>query len=71
MQENNQNPDVNSPVNPGAESDIEQIHNNDPYRSNEEMPVPPDTEPNAPVEEPPETSKPAIEEDNTEPKQLV
>ena len=70
MQENYQNPDVNSPVNPGG-SDVEQIHDNESGNSNQEIPVPPDTRPNAPIEEPPETDKPAIDEDVNEPKRIV
>ena len=71
MQENYQNPDVNLPVNPGGGSDIEQIHDNESENSNQEIPVPPDTRPNAPIEEPPETDKPAIEEDINEPTRIV
>lgn len=71
MQKNNQNPDVNSPINPGTGSDIEQIHDNESENSNQEIPLPPDTRPNAPIEEPPEMDKPSIDENNIEPQRLV
>ena len=54
--QNTPNPDVNSPtISDDSETNIE--------RENEEMPTPPDREPNVPIEEPPETDKPAIEDD--------
>ena len=70
--QNTPNPDVNSPVtndSSDTDSDIEQVNHNG--RENEEMPVPPDKLPDASIEEPPDTQKPAIEEDNTNPKQIV
>lgn len=53
---NTPNPDVNSP-NSGndSETNVE--------RENEETPTPPDQPRNVPIEEPPETDKPAIDED--------
>ena len=35
------------------------------------IPLPPDTEQNAPIEEPPESEKPEIREDRIEPDELV
>lgn len=70
--QNTTNPDVNSPMTDNDSdhnSDIEQI--NDHERENQEIPVPPDSQPTASIEEPPDTQKPPIGEDNTEPKQLV
>ena len=70
--QNTPNPDVNSPntdVDSVTNSDIEQINDNE--TKNQEIPLPPDSQPNAPIEEPPDTKKPAIDEDNDEPKQLV
>ena len=68
------NPDVNSPVtntDSGSNTDVEQENNNNSGNENEEIPVPPDTQPNASIEEPPDTEKPSMEEDNKEPKQIV
>lgn len=58
--------DVSTPnVDRQKREDIEQPAGTD-------IPVPPDTEQKAPVEEPPEKDKKApIKEDNTEPKKLV
>ena len=53
---NTPNPDVSSPtVGDGSDSNVE--------RENEELPTPLDRAPNAPIEEPPETERPAIEEE--------
>lgn len=65
------NPDVNSTEtnddfgsHPNVNQDVE--------RPAEDIPVPPDQQPNAPVEEPPEEQdKPAIDEDQTEPKRIA
>lgn len=60
------NPDVNTPdVDPlPQQDDIEQ--------PNEGIPVPPDSEPQVPVQEPPDMEKKSpIDEDNTNPKMLV
>jgi hypothetical protein len=54
--QNTPNPDINSPtVGDVSDTNIE--------RENEEMPTPPDRAPNVPIEEPPESDKPAIEDD--------
>lgn len=54
---NTPNPDVNTPnVGNDSETNVE--------RENEETPTPPDRAPNVPIEEPPETDKPAIGEDS-------
>lgn len=37
---------------------------NEAEQTSEETPVPPDTRPSAPIEEPPETDAPAIDEDD-------
>jgi len=72
--QNTPNPDVNTPItddNSGSDTGIEQINDNNSGNENEEIPLPPDAQPNAPIEEPPETRKPPIGEKNNEPKQLV
>lgn len=57
------NPDVNSPiVGNDSETDVE--------RENEELPTPPGSAPNTPIEEPPESDKPAIDEDGDAEPQL-
>ena len=62
---NTPNPDVNSP-NVGNDSDTNV------ERENEETPTPPDQPRNMPIEEPPESDKPAIEEDgDVEPQRIV
>lgn len=62
---NTPNSDVNSP-NTDKNSDISV------ERKNEETPTPPDQPRNIPVEEPPESDKPAIEEDgDPEPQMIV
>ncbi|MCU1290420.1 MAG: hypothetical protein JWN60_2649 [Acidobacteria bacterium] len=69
---NTPNPDVNSPVtgdNSSAETDIEREDENG--SENQEMPVPPDSRPNAPIEEPPDTRKAPIDENRNEPTRLV
>ena len=62
---NTPNPDVNSPtVGDDSETNVE--------RENEETPTPPDRAPSAPIEEPPETDRPAIDEDSDiEPQQIL
>ena len=70
--QNTPNPDVNSPITDNdsdSNSDIEQVNDNE--TENQEIPVPPDRQPNASIEEPPDTRKPPIGEKNNEPKQLV
>ncbi|MCD9186971.1 MAG: hypothetical protein LUM44_11095 [Pyrinomonadaceae bacterium] len=69
MQEN-QNPDVNSVQNGDetinhSEADQERI-NNDIEQTDEDIPLPPDSRPSSPVEEPPESEKPSIDEDDTD-----
>jgi hypothetical protein len=54
-------------TNPNADQDKK----NDAEKENNEIPVPPDAQPNAPVEEPPETEKPPIGDKNNEPKRIV
>jgi hypothetical protein len=44
---------------------------NDVERENETTPLPPDSEPQAPVEEPPDVNSPPIEEDSDEPKRIA
>ena len=69
------NPDVNSTESNddfGSHSEVEQ----NPDRSDiggedESIPVPPDRQPSAPVEEPPGTSEPPIGEDENQPEQFV
>ena len=62
------NPDVNSTE---GDDDFGRNPSSDVERPDEDIPVPPDAV-DAPIEEPPgERDKPAIDEDQTEPKQLV
>ena len=66
------NPDVNSTEHDndfGSHSDTN-LPNTDVEQPND-LPLPPDTERNAPVEEPPETDKPEINEDDPAPEKLV
>lgn len=69
MQEN-QNPDVNSfqdgdeTIN-NTETNQERI-NNDIEQTDEDIPLSPDSRPSPPVEEPPESDKPSIDEDDTD-----
>jgi hypothetical protein len=65
------NPDVNSTVEEGDfgnHSDIEQEKDGTDI---ENIPLPPDEKMPAPIEEPPDTEKPPIDEDNPHPGQLV
>jgi hypothetical protein len=63
--QNTPNPDVNSP-------NAEDVPDADIERGNEDIPTPPDRAPNVPIEEPPDTEKPPIEDDGaTEPKRIV
>ncbi len=63
------NPDVNSTE---GDDDFSRNPNTDVERPEEDIPVPPDTNIDAPIEEPPDQrDKPPIDEDQTEPKQLV
>lgn len=65
------NPDVNSP---DAGDDFNSHpRNEDVERPEEDIPVPPDRQQdNIPIEEPPsEQDKPAIDEDQTEPKRIA
>jgi hypothetical protein len=69
----------------GSHSDVEQeldrtdIENpnhgersgGDVEREDKTMPVPPDSEPSAPVEEPPDVNSPPIDEDSDEPKRIA
>ncbi len=66
------NPDVNSPETDddfGSHSEI--IQNEDIEQPGETIPVPPDSQPAVPVEEPPETARPPIGEDKDEPKRIA
>jgi hypothetical protein len=74
IMQNTPNPDVNTPNtgdNSGGNTDIEQINDNSSENKNEEIPVPPDAQPNAPIEEPPDTQKPPINENSNDPKMIV
>lgn len=63
------NPDVNSNE---TETDFDSHPRQDIERPEEDIPVPPDAERNVPVEEPPtEQDRPAIDEEQTEPKRIV
>ena len=64
------NPDVNSP---DAGDDFgSHPRNDDVERPEEDIPVPPDANRNAPIEEPPDVQdKPSIDEDSNEPKRIV
>ncbi|MGI9035536.1 MAG: hypothetical protein ACR2GD_05805 [Pyrinomonadaceae bacterium] len=65
------NPDVNSTVNDedfGNHSGVEQEREDNDV---ENIPLPPDEKKRAPIEEPPDTEKPPIDEDNPRPKQIV
>jgi hypothetical protein len=66
------NPDVNSPERDdgfGSHSEVDQ--NDDIEQTGDAIPVPPDTQPAAPIEEPPETDRPRIDEDQDEPKRIA
>ncbi|HEX8289278.1 MAG TPA: hypothetical protein VF556_14860 [Pyrinomonadaceae bacterium] len=63
-----QNPDVNTPITDN-DSDVERENENN--SGNVEIPVPPDSQRNAPIEEPPESDKPSMEENTNEPKRIV
>ncbi len=66
------NPDVNSPEQDddfGSHSEVDR--NNDIEQPDDTIPVPPDTQPAAPIEEPPETNRPRIDEDQNEPKRIA
>ena len=75
------NPDINSVESNedfGSHSAVEQdldnsqTHNTDIERPAEDIPLPPDNQSKASVEEPPdEEDRAPVEEDNTEPKRLV
>jgi hypothetical protein len=61
------NPDVNSTVRDddfGTHPDREET-------DVENIPLPPDEQKPAPIEEPPETEKPPVEEDQNEPKRIL
>lgn len=67
---NTSNPDVNSlnyddDFNELTEAEQEKI-NNDISQTDEDIPLPPDSRPSAPVEEPPESEEPPVEDDNTD-----
>lgn len=53
----NYNTDVNSTVE-------EEKQENDISQTDEDIPLPPDSRPNSPIEEPADTEKPAIDEDS-------
>ena len=66
------NPDVNTNI---TEDDFgsHSEQNQDVERPEEDIPVPPDRQGNAPIEEPPDAgeNKPPIDEPNTEPKRIA
>ncbi len=65
------NPDINSP-DAGDDFGTHSDHNRDIERPDEDIPVPPDANRNAPIEEPPDVrDKPPIVEDETEPKRIA
>ena len=67
------NPDVNSIEDNGDfgnHSNAIDLPDTDVEQPND-LPLPPDKQQNAPVEEPPETRKPKIDEDNPQPKKIV
>lgn len=68
------NPDVNIIEDDGDfsshSSDVQDLPDTDVEQPNK-LPIPPDGQHNAPVEEPPETKKPPIGDDNPQPKELV
>ena len=68
--QNISNPDVNSTANDDDFGSHSDFPNSDVEQPND-LPLPPDSERGAPVEEPPETDQPEIKEDNTEPAKLV
>ena len=62
--QNTPNPDVNSPMtddNSDSRTDVERENDNDTGNENEEIPIPPNNQPNASVEEPPDTENASIE----------
>ncbi len=66
------NPDVNSSERDdgfGSHSEVDQ--NDDIEQTGDAIPVPPDTQPAAPIEEPPETDRPRIDEDQDESKRIA
>lgn len=67
MQEN-KNPDVNSVEDADESTSRTEVAqeriNNDIEQTDEDIPLPPDSRPSAPVEEPPESDKPSIDEDD-------
>ena len=68
------NPDVNSTEHDndfGNHSSVVQDLPDTDVEQPNDLPLPPDQGHNAPIEEPPETEKPAIKEDNPQPKKLV
>ena len=66
------NPDVNSNETDDGFGSHSGDVNQDIERPEEDIPVPPDSQPNVPIEEPPTTEDRApIEEDNTEPKRIA
>lgn len=63
------NPDVNSTE---RDDDFGSHSDRDVERPDEDIPVPPDQQPNVGIEEPPDaTDKSPIEEDQTEPKRIA
>ena len=61
------NPDVNSTVRDDNFGNHSETENED----IENIPLPNDEQKPAPIEEPPDTEKPAIDEDRNEPKRIV
>ena len=65
-----QNPDVNT-FNIDGEGDEDSNSNDSGGTSSEEIPLPPDTEPNAPVEEPPGSGGPPVGDVDDSPKRIA
>lgn len=65
-----QNPDVNT-FNIDSDDPGEGVGSGESNEPGENSPVPPDTAPSHPVEEPPETEKPPVGDVDDSPKQIV
>lgn len=65
------NPDVNSTVDDGGFGNHSEVEQEREDGDAENIPLPPDQKKPAPIEEPPDTEKSPVTEDNPQPKQLV
>jgi hypothetical protein len=65
-----QNPDVNN-FNIGGEGDEDDNTNDSGGTASEEIPLPPDTQPNAPVEEPPGSDGSPVGDVDDSPKRIA